>query len=75
MKIKIQKFEKKTLIKSTQKLELIKNKQIEYTKKIIKEFKYTEAKNKCNRVIRTKEVDQAWQDMQCRNWIPSQRYR
>ena len=54
-----------------------KNKQIKYTKKLIKKItvgKCAEIGNKCNSIIRTKEVDQAWWDMWYRNQLPSQRH-
>ena len=34
----------------------------------------TEAGDKCNSMIRTMGEDQAWQDMQCGNQIPSQQH-
>jgi len=48
------------------KLEVNKNKQIEYTKELIKEIsigKYMEAGDKCNSMIRIVGEDRTWQDM------------
>ena len=48
------------------KLGVNKNKQIEYTKELMKEnlcWKCVEAGDKCNSVIRTMEEDQAWWDI------------
>jgi len=56
------------------KLGVNENKQTEYTKELMKEIpvgKCMEAEEKCNSMIKTEEEDQAWQDMQCGNWIPS----
>ena len=64
-------------MKSTLKLEVNKNKQTEYTKELIKKIpigKCAETGVKCNSVIRIKRKDQAWQDMQCENQIPSQQH-
>jgi len=60
------------------KLEVNKNKWTEYTKELMNEIsigKCMKVKDKCNSIIRTKGVDQAWQDMQCGNQPPSQRHR
>jgi len=59
------------------KLEVNKNKQIEYTKELIKEIpigKYMEAGDKCNSMIRIVGEDRTWQDMQCKSQIPSQQH-
>jgi len=48
------------------KLRVNENKQIEYTKKLVKKIpvgKYTETEDKCNSMIRTIGEDQAWWDM------------
>ena len=60
MKIKVWKFWKE-ILKSVQKLELNKNKQTKYTKKLIKEIpisKCVEVGDKWNSMIRTIGVDQ-----------------
>jgi len=49
-----------------QKLRVNKNKQTEYTKELAKKnshWKYMEARDKCNSMIRTMGEDWAWQDM------------
>ena len=56
------------------KLGVNKNKQIEYTKKLMKEnlcWKCVKVGDKCNSVIKTIEENQAWWDIRCGNWIPS----
>jgi len=56
------------------KLEFNENKQTEYTKELIKEIpirKCMEAGDKCNSMIRTKKVDQAWWNIKYGNQIPS----
>ena len=74
---KMWKFWKETS-KSAQKLGIHENKQTEYTKKLMKEIlirKCTEVGNKYNSMIRTIGKDQAWQDMQHENQIPSWQYK
>ena len=66
---------KKKILKSTWKLRVNENKQIEYTKKLMKGnpcWECMEAKDKCNSIFRTMEKNQAWWNMQCENRIPSQ---
>ena len=38
-------------------------------------WEYTEVEDNCNSMIRTMGEAQAWQDMRCGNWIPSQHER
>jgi len=74
-KIKLKKVLKRNSKKYT---EAEVNKQTEYTKKFMKKItvgKYMEARDKCNNMIRTMEENQAWQNIQCGNWILSQQHK
>ena len=56
----------KEILKSTQKLRVNESKQIEYTKKIVKEIsvgKYLEAGDKYNSIIKIMGEDWTWQDI------------
>ena len=52
---------------------LTKKKWVKYTNRIITISigKCIETENKCNSIIKTIGVDQAWWDIQYGNWIPS----